>query len=173
MSERSITPLTQKAIAYAMNAHEGQYRKGSGLPYVTHPIAAYSLVQQFKESHNLDIICAAALLHDTIEDCDVTYTNISEEFGYQVAELVQEVTNDSHLIKVYGKEEYMNHKLKGMSSYALVIKIADMIANVSDQPGKPQINRIRNHYHYIRENVSITATHLKMLNTLNKILEEL
>jgi len=75
----------------------------------------------------------AALLHDTVEDCeDVSLQEIAEKFGYYVAALVDELTSDEKEIKKLGKTEYLKNKMAKMSSYGLVIKLSDRLDNVKD-----------------------------------------
>ena len=78
----------EQAYLYANECHQGQVRK-SGEPYIVHPLQAAAFLADL----NLDChtICAA-LLHDVIEDCDVTYENIESAFDAEVAKLVDGVT---------------------------------------------------------------------------------
>ena len=80
--------LVDEAFVFAEQAHQGQMRK-SGEPYIAHPLEA----AQFLADLNLDgsSICAA-LLHDVMEDCGVTFEEIEGRFGYEVARLVDGVT---------------------------------------------------------------------------------
>jgi GTP diphosphokinase / guanosine-3',5'-bis(diphosphate) 3'-diphosphatase len=80
--------LIRKAYRFADEAHLGQMR-ASGDPYITHPIAVASLCAEWK----LDVqALMAALMHDTLEDCGITKTEIIEKFGAPVAELVDGLT---------------------------------------------------------------------------------
>jgi (p)ppGpp synthase/HD superfamily hydrolase len=63
----------REAIAFAMQVHEGQFRKKSKLPYIVHCISVYATVKKFKESKNFTEIQCAAVLHDTMEDCGISY----------------------------------------------------------------------------------------------------
>jgi GTP pyrophosphokinase len=75
----------------------------------------------------------AALLHDTVEDCEnVSLQEIAENFGYYVAALVDELTSNESEIKKIGKTEYLKNKMTHMSSYGLVIKLSDRLDNVRD-----------------------------------------
>ena len=78
----------EDAIALATKAHEGQFRK-SGDPYITHPLAVMKIVEDWGMDEDTII---AAVLHDTIEDTNVTLQEIKEQFGEQVAFLVDGVT---------------------------------------------------------------------------------
>jgi (p)ppGpp synthase/HD superfamily hydrolase len=81
-----------KAMQAAELAHRGQLRKYSGEPYIVHPIAVAKLLA--KEVGDLEVI-AAAILHDTLEDTDLSEDAIKAEFGPRVLALVKEVSKVS------------------------------------------------------------------------------
>jgi GTP pyrophosphokinase len=119
------------ALAYAAMKHAGQTRAG-GQPYITHPARVAQYIKQYKQSHNLDALLSAAYLHDTIEDTDTTHEDLEKLFGGLVAALVKELTSDKDEIAKVGKAEYLARKMVAMSSWALVIKLADRLDNVQD-----------------------------------------
>lgn len=80
--------LVKRAYIFAKNAHKNQKRK-SGDPYISHPLAVARILLELKMSPN---VIAAALLHDTVEDTDVTIESIKKEFGDDIAYLVEAVT---------------------------------------------------------------------------------
>ena len=126
--------LVLKARKFATKKHEGQLRKGGGR-YVEHPIRVARIVRKFKQCVRIDELVAAALLHDTLEDTDTGVSELRENFGEVVALLVVELTSDELRSKVVGKTEYLADKFsneKGISSWALVIKLADRLDNISD-----------------------------------------
>ena len=128
----------EKAIVYAANAHQGQFRKGDGRPYILHPIAVMTRILSIKKSTNAFLLGTAAILHDVVEDCWKDKSDkdkldeISNEFGYCVASLVQELTLNKDMYEVVGKAEYLANEMKNMTSYALAIKLCDRLENVSD-----------------------------------------
>tara|TARA_B100000530_G_scaffold118670_1_gene73929 strand:+ start:5928 stop:8060 length:2133 start_codon:yes stop_codon:yes gene_type:complete len=82
-----------KALGFAEYAHKGQLRK-SGDPFIVHPVET----ARYLADLNCDTTTlVAALLHDVIEDCDVSYTQLEREFGRHVAELVDGVTKLNRL----------------------------------------------------------------------------
>lgn len=119
-------------INYIQEKHSGQFRRFSLAPYWVHPIQVACLVQKYKESHKIDELVIAALLHDVVEDCGVTIKEIKEKFGDLVASLVDELTSDDKQVKEKGKEVYLSEKVLNMSSWGLVIKLCDRLNNVSD-----------------------------------------
>ena len=80
--------LIQKAYYFAEECHRGQMRM-SGEPYIAHPLEAANFLAELKL--DADTIMAA-LLHDVIEDCEITYDEIKDSFGEPVAKLVDGVT---------------------------------------------------------------------------------
>ena len=83
-----MVSLVEQAYTFAEKCHEGQIRK-SGEPYIAHPLEAAAFLAEL----NLDghTICGA-LLHDVIEDCNVTFDDIERRFGREVAKMVDGVT---------------------------------------------------------------------------------
>jgi (p)ppGpp synthase/HD superfamily hydrolase len=122
----------RKAIQFMIQAHDGQFRKFSGQEYAWHPVGVAKIVREVKSSKNKEKICIAALLHDTVEDCPVSLDDIRMEFGEMVSSIVDELTSDGNKIKVMGKADYLLDKMLRMTSYALVIKLADRLHNCSD-----------------------------------------
>ncbi|HQA20201.1 MAG TPA: HD domain-containing protein, partial [Bacilli bacterium] len=85
--------IIEKAYNYAKSLHDGQFRQ-SGEPYISHPLnVAYILSEMHADS---DTICAG-LLHDTLEDTEITKEAIAEDFNKNVANLVDGVTKISKL----------------------------------------------------------------------------
>jgi myo-inositol-1(or 4)-monophosphatase len=79
------TELLDRAIVFAVRAHAGTERRGKGVPYIVHPMEALEIVATMTSDQEL---LAAAVLHDTVEDTDVTTEQIRAEFGNRVATLV-------------------------------------------------------------------------------------
>ena len=79
------TDLLDRAIVFAVQAHHNTERRGKGFPYIVHPMEAVEIVATITPDQEL---LAAAALHDTIEDTDVTVEDICREFGDRIAELV-------------------------------------------------------------------------------------
>ena len=80
------TPLTGKAMKLAYKAHHGQFDY-NGIPYIFHPI---HLAEQMDD----EISCCAALLHDVVEDTDITMEELSREFPPEVIDAVKLLTHD-------------------------------------------------------------------------------
>ena len=76
------------------------------------------------------------MLHDTVEDTQTTFTEISERFNERVAEMVREVTDDKTLSKVERKKAQISHA-STMSHGAKNVKLADKLANLEDMVRDP------------------------------------
>lgn len=83
--------VLERAIAFAAEMHAGKLRKGSGLPYIVHPIEVSVIISAM--SPNLELMASGAL-HDLVEDTPVTLDDIRVKFGDEVARLVQANTED-------------------------------------------------------------------------------
>ncbi len=79
------TDLFDRAAVFAIRAHHNTERRGKGFPYIIHPMEAVEIVATITTDPEL---LAAAALHDTIEDTDVTVDQIRAEFGERIANLV-------------------------------------------------------------------------------------
>jgi GTP diphosphokinase / guanosine-3',5'-bis(diphosphate) 3'-diphosphatase len=125
---KADTALIERAYAAAETAHRGQKRK-SGEPYITHPVAVAQILAELGIGSKT---LAAALLHDTVEDTDYTLEHLRQDFGDEVAMLVDGVTK---LDKVkYGdsaQAETVRKMIVAMSKdiRVLVIKLADRLHN--------------------------------------------
>lgn len=109
--------------------HRGQTRKYTGAPYIVHPKAvAARLKQVAPDDHKLHM---AAYLHDVLEDCNVSFLDLAKKFGVEVAELVQEVTNQSDPTQSRAQRKASEHKrLASASNRAKTLKLADILDNL-------------------------------------------
>lgn len=80
------TDFFDRAVKFAVDAHAGTPRKGKDYPFILHPMEAVCIVATLTDDPEL---LASAILHDTVEDTDVTIEQIREQFGERVALLVQ------------------------------------------------------------------------------------
>jgi (p)ppGpp synthase/HD superfamily hydrolase len=121
--------LVLRAADLAAQWHVHQRRKGAaGEPYINHLLEVSHLVAQATNGSEPNVVIAA-LLHDAIEDQDVTAETIASEFGQHIVNIVLEVTDDKSLPKDERKRlqiETAPHN----SREAKLIKLADKISNV-------------------------------------------
>jgi guanosine-3',5'-bis(diphosphate) 3'-pyrophosphohydrolase len=116
-------------IQFAKKAHEGQYRKYTGEPYIVHPIAVAGLVASI--TNDQDMI-NAAILHDIVEDTKYTINDIKDKFGIYIWDLVNDLTDIS--IPSDGKRSRRKTidrlHISEASEEAKTIKLADIIDNI-------------------------------------------
>ena len=120
------------ALALAVQAHEGQVRKSTTIPYISHPMAVASIALEFGASENQAI---AALLHDAIEDGGNKYANIIKaQFGDHVHDLVQGCTDGTpdhsgqKALWIERKTAYLKH-LQEASDEVLLVSCSDKLHN--------------------------------------------
>jgi len=129
----------RRAYRYADEAHLGQLRN-SGEPYITHPIAVAAQCAEWK----LDAqALSAALLHDAMEDCGITKTDLIERFGIQVAELVDGLTKLDKLefnTREENQAESFRKMLLAMARdvRVILIKLADRSHNMRTMGDMPR-----------------------------------
>ena len=112
------TPMTKRAMTIAYIAHHGQVDK-VGVPYIFHPI---HLAEQMDD----EISCCVALLHDTVEDTDVTLADLEKEFPPAVIDALRLLTHDKDT-------DYFDYVRQIKTNpIALKVKFADLAHN-SDQ----------------------------------------
>ena len=132
-----LEKITQ-AYKVAEKAHQGQLRT-SGDPYITHPLAVASILLDY--CMDTDTICAA-LLHDTVEDTDVTLDELRKKFGEDVALMVDGVTKIG-LVPLVSKEEQQAENIRkilmAMSKdiRVIIIKLADRLHNMRTLAARP------------------------------------
>ncbi len=119
------------AYEFALAAHGTQARK-DGTPYITHPIAAAEIIAEMGLDEDALV---AALLHDCIEDTNVTHEDILKKFGPRVAELVEGVTKLTRVVYTSKEDEQMENLRKMLMAMAkdirvILIKIADRLHNM-------------------------------------------
>ncbi len=119
------------AYEYARDKHAGQLRK-DGTPYITHPLAAAAICAGMGLDEDSIIAC---LLHDTIEDTDATYAEVSKLFGSDVADIVEGVTKLTRVVYTTKEEAQMENLRKMLLAMSkdirvILIKIADRLHNM-------------------------------------------
>lgn len=110
--------LTRKAMIIAYNAHMNQYDK-AGVPYIYHPI-------HLAEQMNTETECIVALLHDVVEDTEITFEQLEKEFPIEVIEALRLLTHDK-------KVEYIKYieNIK-RNPIAKKVKLSDIRHNIDE-----------------------------------------
>lgn len=148
-----------RAMEFAAKAHAGQVRKYTGEPYIQHPMAVAILVASATSNESA---IAAALLHDVVEDCDVSLDDVRTIFGEQVSSFVYWVTDPAQReseTRAKWKTRCLDF-IKQAPKEAKLIKLADIIDNTKSIAERdPEFAKI-----YMREKVNL----MRHLNGVNK-----
>lgn len=124
--------ILDKAIVYATEAHSGQFRKGTQIPYILHPLEAAAIVATMTTDNE---IIAGAVLHDVVEDTNTTVDDIQKIFGDRVAFLVcSESENKRENLPPQStwkirKQETLDH-LKNAPRDVKMITLGDKLSNI-------------------------------------------
>lgn len=125
------TSLLDRAICFAVQAHAGIERKGKGFPYIVHPMEAMAIVATMTSDQEL---LAAAALHDTVEDTDVTVGELQELFGERVALLVaheSDVPLEGDASDTWhDRKTFAINLLKGAERDVKVVAMGDKLSNM-------------------------------------------
>jgi (p)ppGpp synthase/HD superfamily hydrolase len=126
-----------QALEFATHHHKSMFRKGTKIPYMAHLLNVAKLLA---ERNCSDEVIAASLLHDVVEDCDVTIDEVETKFGKAIATIVAGATEKNKLEKTdhdaaatwhERKQHTINFVKEGASLEQLLVILADKLDNVS------------------------------------------
>ncbi|MBO7117265.1 MAG: bifunctional (p)ppGpp synthetase/guanosine-3',5'-bis(diphosphate) 3'-pyrophosphohydrolase [Bacteroidales bacterium] len=129
---RMDTSLFDHAVMFAVKAHSGTERRGKGFPYVIHLMEAAEIVATITPDQDL---LAAAMLHDTVEDTDVTLEDLRREFGDRIASLVEaesDVRNqdESEEESWHRRKQEAIDRLSAAPLDAKIVALGDKLSNM-------------------------------------------
>lgn len=117
----------EKAINFAAKAHRNQKRKGTDIPYITHPFAVGMYLQKANCSEE---VIAAGILHDTLEDTETTYNGLKEVFGDHIANLVLAASENDKSLPWEIRKQHTIEALKEASIEEVQVIVADKLHNL-------------------------------------------
>jgi hypothetical protein len=119
--------LVEIAKEFALQKHQGQFRKGTNIPYFTHLLSTAEIVKNhgFGETE-----IAAALLHDTLEDTETTEVELIDNFGNDVARIVKSCSEPNKKLSWKERKLAFISSLKNLDSSSLAVILADKIDNL-------------------------------------------
>ncbi len=126
------TDLLDRAIIFAVKAHHNTERRGKGFPYIVHPMEAVEIVATITPDQEL---LAAAALHDTVEDTDVTVEQLRAEFGERIASLVASESDEmpegvSEEDSWHDRKQAAINRLAAASHDAKIVALGDKLSNM-------------------------------------------
>ena len=124
------SPTLERALCLAAAAHRKQNRKSTGMPYISHPVHVAIILIKYGLPENAVV---AGILHDVVEDTDVTLADVKRQFGDEVANLVDEVSEKKYegeikLPWLVRKQDLLS-RLAHATPLALAVKSADALHN--------------------------------------------
>ena len=119
-----------KALRTASIAHKFQMRKDGHTPFINHPIQVAQLISSVGGIQD-EVILSAAILHDIIEDTPTTYDEVKNMFGFVIADIIVECSDNKDLPKAERKRLQVV-EVNSKSFEAKIVKLADKIANMTD-----------------------------------------
>jgi (p)ppGpp synthase/HD superfamily hydrolase len=123
----ALSSLVDRAIGFAARAHEGQYRKAGDVPYIAHPVAVAMMLQEMGCEPT---VVAAGLLHDIVEDCNVTLAELRATFGDEVADIVACLTEPPRTMRWEQRKEKMIESLRQAPLAVKLVAAADKYHNL-------------------------------------------
>ena len=140
----SSSQKIKKAVSFADQAHQGQFRK-SGEPFIIHPINVGMILASLKMDADTII---AGLLHDVVEDCDISLAEVRKEFGRNVSKLVDGMTKLLQLdekLKDQSQAEYFQKMALATAEdvRVVIIKLADRLHNLKTIEHLPRQKQIK------------------------------
>lgn len=174
------TELLDRAIVYAVKAHKNTERRGKGFPYIVHPMEAVAIVATITPDQEL---LAAAALHDTIEDTDVTAEDIRREFGERVAKLVHAESdqidgevftgaNNNEEATWHARKQAAIDRLATASHDAKIVAMGDKLSNMRAiyRDYKTQGDKLWNIFH-VKDKASHEWHYRGLANSLKELSE--
>ena len=164
--------LYQKAMKFAGEKHANQKVPGTNANYLLHiSNVAMEIILAHSHNNNFDVNFAlqVAILHDTIEDTQTNFKELSLEFGEPIAKAVQALSKDAQIISK--KEKMLDSliKINTLQKEVGMVKIADRITNLQKPPNHWNEKKIKN---YLIEAKLISSKLENMNSYLNNRLEE-
>ncbi|MFQ5611779.1 MAG: HD domain-containing protein [Anaerolineae bacterium] len=108
-------------------AHDGQYRKQTNIPYITHPFDVALILQKMNCP---DILVVAGLLHDTLEDTSVVLADIVENFGPEVAAIVEACSEPDRSLPWEDRKQHTINQLRDAPLEVKLVACADKLSNL-------------------------------------------
>ncbi len=122
-------PITRAALDFAAARHDGQRRDTDGAPFILHPLEVAHLL---RGRDYPDVVIAAGVLHDVIEDTDVRSGELAERFGGEVAELVVSVSEPESEGGYAERKARLRERVAAASADAAAVFAADKVAKARE-----------------------------------------
>ena len=147
MKNTNIQTIYQKTIVFAAE-HHGQQKMPNGLPYVVHlsnVTMEVFMAHKQKPDFDLKLAIQLAILHDVLEDTELSFKALEDDFGNVVAMGVLALTKDSTLDKKDQMDDSLN-RILDLSREVVIVKLCDRITNLQNPPVKWDNAKIKKYH---------------------------
>jgi hypothetical protein len=127
----SAGELAPQALAFAVRCHNGHWRESDGQPFINHPLEVARLL---RDAGCSEVLVAAGLLHDVVDEANVTLAELAMRFGDDVATLVQGVTGDSCIESYRQRKQTLRDQVRFCGGDVALLFAAEEIAEVREWP---------------------------------------
>jgi len=132
--------LAPSALEFATSCHAGQRRQSDGAPFIEHPLEVAGLL---RDAGCSDALIAAGLLHDVLEDTDVSRSELTQRFGDPVADLVEAVTDHASVESYRRRKQVLREQVRSAGRDAMLLFAADKISKVRELADQLRRDRAR------------------------------
>lgn len=139
-ASRQPSALIRSAMKFAARSHANQRRDSDQRPFIEHPIEVARLL---RDARCPDVVIAAGLLHDILEDSDTSIAELTACFGADVANLVQAVSDDASIPGYRQRKQLLREQVRHAAGDATLIFAADKISKVREMPDRIARDRAR------------------------------
>jgi hypothetical protein len=166
------------AIEFAIQAHNGQVRKGTSIPYIIHPLSTAEILCEF--NCHIPYILAAAVLHDTIEDTCVSAENIRNCFGKHVYSIVKNLSQSDKNMSWEERKADTIDRLEYIPMDSLWVECADKLDNIRaihrdfNMVGEKlwdRFNRPKDQQQWYYQSIATALSHRKEYSYITRIIE--
>lgn len=174
MMDTDIQTIYQKTIDFASEKH-GQQKMPNGLPYIVHlsnVAMEVFMVHQYKQDFDLELAIQLALLHDILEDTNLSFKELKDDFGKIVAEGVLALTKDDKIDSKGQMDDSLN-RILDLSKEVTIVKLCDRITNLQKPPKKWGNAKIKKyHFQAIKIAQKLKGKNDYLDNRINKKIEQ-
>jgi (p)ppGpp synthase/HD superfamily hydrolase len=132
--------LARSALTFAVRCHAGQRRDSDGASFIEHPLEVARLL---RDAGCSEVVVAAGLLHDVLEDTRVSSGELNARFGPDVTNLVRAVTDHASTQSYRQRKQVLREQVRDAGGDAALLFAADKIAKVRELPTQVQRDRTR------------------------------
>lgn len=126
-NQKDYSEILFDTIEFAVKAHRGQFRKGTRVPFIVHPIRVAATLIRHRCPQS---VVVAGILHDVVEDTDRTLKDIERRFGKRIARIVEAVSQKEKSRPWRDRKEETLERIKDAPSEVLLVESADKLDNI-------------------------------------------